>query len=131
MASKFALLRQEFPRFLLAGGVNTLFTLVVYWLLLPFTGYAIAYTISFVCGIVSSYALNTFLVFRTGWSWLKLFAFPLVHLLNYVAGLAVMSALIRGLGADPKVAPVLAIVLVVPLNFVVTRAFIKQRRARE
>lgn len=131
MSRRPRLFTQEFLRFLLAGGTNTLITLGIYWLLLPFTGYTIAYTVSFACGLVSSYALNTFLVFRVGWSWLKLFAFPLVHLVNYVAGLAALTVLIRWLDVDAKLAPVLAIILVIPVNFLLTRVFMKHGQAQE
>lgn len=119
-------------RFLLAGGFNTALTLAIYWLLLLLGArYFVAYTLSFALGILSSYALNTYLVFRTSWSWRKLAVFPSVHLVNYLIGAAVVWTWVSALGFDPRVAPVVATVLVIPASFLMTRLLIKQRPRQE
>lgn len=122
------LLASELFRFLLAGGTNTLFTLGIYWLLLSRVSYPYAYTISFVAGIVSGFALNTYIVFRTGWSWLRLLAFPSVHAVNYVVGLAIVWIAVTWMAVAEWAAPVIAAVAIIPLNFAMTRYLIKAGR---
>src|SRR5690606_10426249 len=48
-----------FVRFLLVGGLNTLASLGVYWLLLPFMRPQPAYAASFVFGVGLGYLLHT------------------------------------------------------------------------
>lgn len=119
----------EMLRFLVGGGANTAFSLAVYWLLLAPLGYPAAYTIGFVAGIVSGFAINTFFVFRTRWSWRKLFAFPLVHAVNYACGLFVVWVSVQWLGVDARAAPVIAIAVTLPLNFLLSRRLIRGRTA--
>ncbi|GAB3307717.1 GtrA family protein [Luteimonas notoginsengisoli] len=118
-------LRLELFRFVIAGGINTLLTLALYWLLLAWFEYRVAYTISFVAGIVSGFALNTYAVFRVPWSWMRLLAFPSVHAVNYVVGLAIVWLSVRVFGIDERLAPVVAAVAIIPLNFMMTRLVIK------
>lgn len=117
--------RLEIFRFIIAGGLNTLLTLALYWLLLAWVEYWLAYTASFMAGIVSGFALNTYVVFRVPWSWVRLLAFPSVHAVNYVVGLAIVWLSIRIFGIDERVAPVVAAVAIIPLNFLMTRFVIK------
>jgi len=118
-------LRLELFRFVIAGGINTLLTLALYWLLLAWFEYRVAYTISFVAGIVSGFAFNTYAVFRVPWSWMRLLAFPSVHAVNYVVGLAIVWLSVRVFGIDERLAPVVAAVAIIPLNFMMTRFVIK------
>lgn len=121
----------ELFRFIAVGSLNTLFALVVYWLLLRWMSYSLAYTASFVAGILSGFALNTYIVFRVPWSWLRLLAFPSVHAVNYVVGLAIVWLCIRFFGVDERLAPVAAAVINIPLNFVMTRFVVKAPRRSE
>lgn len=123
-----ASLSGEALRFLVGGGVNTLAAYGVYWILLQWLTYPIAYTVSYAAGILTGFAINTWFVFRTPWSWRKLMAFPLVHVVNYTAGMAVVWASIRLLGVPEPWAPVLATIVTLPLNFLLTRLLIRSRR---
>ena len=117
----------EMIRFLVGGGANTALSLAIYWMLLGLTGYPVAYTLAFAAGILSGFAINTFFVFRTRWSWRKLFAFPLVHAANYACGLFVVWACVQLAGVDARVAPVIAIAVTLPLNFLLSRRLIRGR----
>ena len=120
--SKLRLPGGEKVRFLLAGGFNTVLTLALYWwLLLLGTRYLFAYTLSFMLGIFSSYALNTFLVFRAPWSWRKLALFPSVHLVNYLIGTAIVWFWVSGLELGAELAPIVATLIVIPASFLMTR----------
>lgn len=117
--------RLEIVRFVVAGGINTALTLALYWLLLEWLEYRLAYTASFAAGVISGFALNTYVVFRVRWSWMRLMAFPSVHFVNYVAGLAIVWLGVRVLGIDERIAPVVAAVAIIPLNFLMTRFVVK------
>lgn len=115
----------EALRFVIGGGFNTLLSYVIYWLLLPWVSYPVAYTISYAAAILTGFTINTRFVFRTAWSWRKLAAFPLVQLLNYLMGLGTVAFCIRYLGIDARIAPVLATVVILPANFLLTRALMQ------
>lgn len=120
-------LRSEAFRFLIGGFVNTALSLLCYWALLPFVAYGVAYTLSFVLGVFSSYAINTYFVFRTTWSWKRLLTFPLVHVVNYCAGLFVVWLSIRIFDINAWIAPLIAIAATLPLNFILSRWVIRGR----
>lgn len=122
------LLAGQGVRFLIGGGLNTLLSYAMYWMLLPWVPYIWAYTLSYALAILSGYAINTLFVFRTTWSWRRLAAFPLVHLANYLASLLVVWLAVSLFGVPTPVAPILATVLVLPLNFALTRKLIHQPR---
>lgn len=118
----------ELVRFVAVGAVNTLMTLAIYWALRPCMGYRTAYTLSFCVGIVSGYALNTFLVFRQPWSWRRFAAYPSVHLVNYGFSMLLLLLLVDRLQVDERVAPLLVVALSTPMMFVLTRLVIRVRR---
>ncbi len=117
----------EALRFLIGGGFNTLLSYAIYWLLLPWLSYPFAYTVSYAAAILTGFTINTRFVFRATWSWRKLAAFPLVQLLNYLMGLGTVAFCIRYLGIDARIAPVLATVVVLPANFLLTRGLMRYR----
>lgn len=123
--------RTELFRFVLAGTANTLFTLALYWFLLEWMSYPLAYTASFVAGIVSGFALNTYVVFHVTWSWTRLLAFPSVHAINYLVGMVVVWLSVRVAGIDERIAPIVAAIVGIPLNFLMTRFVIKPKRPSE
>lgn len=115
----------ESLRFLFGGGFNTLLTYLLYWVLLSWLSYGGAYTVSYVAGILTGFAINSWFVFRCPWSWKKLAAFPLVHLCNYALGLSVVFISVRWLLLDERFAPLVAMVVVLPFNFLLTRLLLR------
>lgn len=107
--------------FVVSGGLNTLATYLLYLLLLNFLHYQIAYATSFIVGILVSYALSTRFVFRTNHSWLKFALFPLVYLISYAAGAAVLAVSVSHLGVDQRIAPLVSACVTLPLSFVLSR----------
>ncbi|MEG3789793.1 GtrA family protein [Lysobacter sp. CCNWLW3] len=122
-----ASLRGEALRFLIGGGANTLATYGLYWILLQWLTYPVAYTASYAAGILTGFAINTWFVFGIPWSWRKLMAFPLVHVMNYMAGMAVVWASVRLLRIPEPWAPVVATLVTLPLSFLLTRLLIRSR----
>jgi len=119
--------RGEALRYLLAGGLNTLFSYALYWALLGLFPYAVAYTVAFCAGILSSYALNTYYVFGGHWSWRKLCAFPVVHVTNYLVGVGVLAFAVQLLDIDPRLAPLLSIAATIPVGFVLSRYILSDK----
>lgn len=119
--------RTQTLRFIVGGSANTLFSYALYWVLLAWLPYPLAYTVSFAIAIVSGYAINTRFVFRAPWSWRKLMAYPAVYFVNYCAGLAVVWASVRWFGVDQRIAPIIATVVTLPLVYLLTRALIQGR----
>jgi putative flippase GtrA len=115
----------EVLRFVVGGGVNTLLSYAIYWLLLLWLSYPLAYTISYGAAILTGFTINALFVFRTRWSWRKLAGFPLVQLLNYLMSLGVVTLSVRYFGIDARMAPVLATIIVLPINFLLTRGLMR------
>jgi len=108
-------------RFLLGGGINTLITFALYYLLLRFFDYGVAYVISYIAGIFLSYVLNTSFVFRVDHSFRKLLRFPIVYMVTYVVGAGVLHASVEWLGVDKTVAPLIAVIFTVPIGYFLSR----------
>lgn len=115
----------ESLRFLLGGGFNTLLTYLFYWALLGWLSYGVSYTVSYAAGILTGFAINTWFVFRCPWSWKKLAAFPLLHLCNYALGLAFVFVSVRWFLLDARFAPLVAMVVLLPCNFLLTRLLLR------
>ena len=111
----------EFYRFLIVGGINTATTFLAYFafnLVLP---YLIAYSAAFVVALIVSYCLNTKWVFRTGVSLRSFAAFPLVYVAQYGISTVLLYYFVEFLGIAELLAPILAVILTVPMTFVTAR----------
>jgi putative flippase GtrA len=105
----------------LAGAANALATYLLYLALLPFIGYKLAYTVSYVVGIALAYLMNSAFVFRVPMSVRSAARFPLVYVFQYVAGLALVTAQVELLSIPAWLAPWIATAILVPASFVLTR----------
>lgn len=117
-------MRTDLPtvvRFLAGGALNTGSTFVLYWLLLLVVDYRLAYTISFVSGILISYVINTKFVFRTHYSLRKIVLFPLAYLATYIVGALILQISVSHFGVDSRIAPFFSICATLPLTFLLTK----------
>jgi len=110
----------QLAKFSAVGLSGYVINLVVYTALLKGAGfhYAAAATCSFVVAVTNNYAWNRRWTFRAerghvGWQGLR---FLVVALIAYIANLALLSGFIA-LGLDKVLAQAIAVMLVVPLNF--------------
>ncbi len=108
-------------RFLIAGGVNSLATYLLYLALLLAVPYAWAYSLSYGAGIILSFVLNSLFVFRVPLRWRRLLPYPSVYLVQYLLGLGVIYAGVELLGLDERLMPIAALAVTVPVSFVLTR----------
>lgn len=114
-------------KFIFIGSLNTGLSYLIYLIFLIFLPYSIAYSLSFVTSILISYFLNTYLVFNQPWCWKKLAQFPLVYLVQYSVGLLFLSLMIEYLDINEKLAPLLTIILLIPLTYILTKRIINGR----
>ena len=111
----------SFLRFLISGGVNTAATYGLYLVLLRFTDYKVAYTIAYVVGIVLAFAINRLFVFRTHRGWRSMVLFPFVYLAQYLVSVGVVWVWVERLHLWKEAAPLVAIVITIPMTFVLSR----------
>jgi putative flippase GtrA len=117
----------EFARFLVAGAVNTGVSYALYLLLLTTLPYLAAYTIAYAAGIAISYLLLTRFVFRTAPRVATAIRFPLVYVAQYATGSAVIVLLVEALGVRDSIAAIVAIIVSIPVTFVLSRTVLRSR----
>lgn len=119
-------INSEFFRFLLVGISNTLVTYVVYLLLLPFLPYLYAYTLAYCAGVLNSYFMSVYFVFRKTVSLRSFLRFPFVYVAQYFLGASILWLLVGKLGLAPAWAMAVVIVVAVPITFVAGRFVLKR-----
>lgn len=121
--------KSSFVRFLISGGINTIATYAAYLALLQATSYKVAYTAAYVFGIVIAFFINRFFVFQTHRGWRSLVLFPFVYLAQYLVSLTVVFAWVEHLGFSAALAPLMAILVTVPLTFLLSSLVFGRRAA--
>lgn len=120
-----ALSNAEFLKFVLVGGANTVLGYVLFALLTPFMHYGIAYSISYVIGVVFAYVANSLFVFHEPLAWRKFMAFPLVYVVQYLIGITLLPVLIELLRFDPLIAQPVVIVVTMPVTYLLSRLIVR------
>ncbi len=121
----------SFVRFLISGGLNTAVTYITYLALLQATSYKVAYTIAYAFGIVIAFFINRLFVFQTHRGWRSLIMFPFIYLTQYLVSLAVVFAWVEHLGLPVALAPLMAILVTIPLTFLLSRFVFGSRATSE
>lgn len=116
-------------RFLIAGGINTLISYALYFLISAFFVYPIAYSITYMFGIIFSYYISSKFVFQVKMSVSKFFMFPLVYAFQYAWGMAVLALLASKFGVDDRIAMLIVIVTSLPLTYVISRWVLRAGKA--
>jgi len=117
---------RDLIKFIIGGGINTAFTFGLYYGLQIMLPYQVAYALAFATGIVFSYWFNATIVFKTAVSWKGFFAFPLVYLVQYLLSAMLLSVFVERLGIPQGFAPLVVIVVTIPVTFVLTRWFLRR-----
>ena len=121
--------KHSFPRFVVAGGINTAVTYLLYLGLLNLLPYALAYTLTYLVGIVLAYALNASWVFRDAPDLRSVTLFPAAYLLNYLLGLACLGVLVERSGLPRPLAPLAVLALSVPIMYAINRWIFSKPRS--
>lgn len=119
----------SFLRYLAGGAANTAFSYLVYRLLLLVVPYEIAYSGSYIAGIVSGYFINAMFVFRAPVALKSIAKYPLAYAIPYLAGLIMMRLLVGGAGMDARYAPFVVLLFTTPLAYWLTKRLIGGSRS--
>lgn len=87
--------------------------------------YNMAYSISYVAGILLSYYLNSVFVFQEKISLRKFIKYPVVYIVQYLINLVLLNILIEYAGLSTKIVPIITIVITIPITFLLTKFIIK------
>jgi putative flippase GtrA len=90
-----------------------------------YMSYQKSYVIAYVSGIIFSYLFNAHVVFNVKKSWKGLMAYPLVYLLQYALGALLLSLMVEKLGIPEEFAPLLIIVLLLPVTYLLSKTILK------
>lgn len=108
-------------RYLIAGGVNTIVTYIVYLLLLTPVGYRVAYFLAFILGIGLSFVLLRRWVFSRPGKPFALLYVGLSHVAQLVLGWLVIEFWVVWMQQSQRLAPLVAVGVSVPLMFLIQR----------
>lgn len=120
-----ARIRTEGGRFLAFGIANTLLTYGIYCGLVSFVPAQIAYAIVYALGIALAYAGNVWWVFRVHPRLATAAVYPLLYLLQYSLTAGLLEVLTRYGSLGERVALAIAIVVVTPLSFFLSRRLLR------
>jgi len=117
-------INKEFVSFVCFGAVNTILTYIIYLIFLLVVTYPVAYSMTFVIGVYTSYYFNTKFVFKQKLTLRKALQYPIVYLIQYVLGLGLLYLLVETFAMDPRIAPIIIVVITVPITFLLSRLII-------
>lgn len=109
----------------LGGAANTILTYGLYLLFNEFMHYQVAFTASFVIGIIFAYFYNSWVVFKTPFSVKKFVQFPVVYLVQYLLSMGLLSILVQTLGMSEKFAPIVVLIIVTPVTYLLSKLILK------
>jgi putative flippase GtrA len=118
---------KNFLKFLLAGGLNTLITYLIYLLLILYFQYNLAYGIAYLLGIISSYLMNSLFVFKEKLSIKKIIQFPLVYLIQFMISIVFLYIFVELIKVNAKLAPIIVIALTTPVIFLLSKYILTGR----
>jgi len=115
-----AFVKSQIFLFMLMGTLSTLVMLGLYMLLNMIVQYQIAYFLSYVVTVIVSYFLNTLFVFKKPISLRTFLQFPIVYIVQYIISALMLEVMVH-IGFSVTYAPVLIIILLLPLTFFLSR----------
>ena len=114
-------IKSECMRFLIAGSINTVFTYLIYLAALQWFGYVTAFTLSFLGGVIFSFVIYSQFVFKSPFVLKKIFQYPLIYVFQYMSGLILLIVLIKYIGIDKSIAPIINVIILTPITFILNK----------
>ena len=125
MKNRFRALAAQFIKFGMVGVSNTLISLLCYYAFLAMgCHYLVGNTIGFLASVVNAYFWNSRLVFRekqetqAGRAFAKVF---LSYLGSFLLSTGLIWLMVEVLGISDRIAPILRLLVTIPLNFVLNK----------
>ncbi|MGM9454681.1 GtrA family protein [Legionella bozemanae] len=120
--------KKQMLGFAITGILSTLIMFGLYVMLYQFINYQYAYLIAYTISVVALYFMNKS-VFKGIMSLETILEFPLIYLLQYVLG-ALSLEFIVWLGFSATYAPLIIVIILLPVTFILNRiVFSKHKRS--
>ncbi|MDW0110573.1 GtrA family protein [Sporosarcina aquimarina] len=118
---------REFITFAIVGVINTATYYSFYLLGLKTLGlaYMIAHFSAVVLSMIISFFLNSYITYKVKPTWKKFLMYPITQLVNIVVTAILLYILVDGLHVNSTIAPIGALIITVPVTFVVTGKVLK------
>ncbi len=117
-------------RFGITGTVSSLIHYGAYCLALLYCGPTLSYSFGYLVGLVFNYVLTTYFTFRQQPSKKNAAGFVSSHALNYLLEVALLNLFLWA-GTGKWLAPILVMVIVVPVNFLILRFVYLWKRVKK
>lgn len=115
----------RFVRFIFTGGINTIVTYALFLFLAHYIHYEVAYLVAYASGIVGSYVMNTYLVFRRPPTGYTALGFLAIYGVQYLYGSALLWVLIDVAGLERHVAAAILVVSSAVLSYLLLRVLFR------
>lgn len=116
---------KEIIRFGIVGVLATIIHYGVYLLLVRIMNESIAYSIGYVVSFIGNFLASNYFTFKTKPTAKKGLGFAFSHLINYLMHLSFLN-LFLWIGLKVELAPIPVFFIVVPVNFLLVRFFLKK-----
>ena len=117
---------KEFIRYVVIGGVNTCISYCIYFVLLIFFPYLIAFSAAYFLGVITAYYLNTVIVFKSCISLKKFLSFPIVYIVQYTFNIFFLYIFVEGMSIDAKLAPIFGIIITMPITYLLSKYILQK-----
>ena len=117
----------RFLFFIICGIINTGTTYLIYLLLLTSFHYQIAYLTSYIFGIILSYLLNLFLVFKEKSTIRKFFQYPFIYLAQYIIGTVLLYFFVKFMRFPEKIAPLTVSIVLIPATYMMNKIVLAKK----
>lgn len=119
------LLSSNLMKYLIAGGSNTVISLMLYYLLLKIgINYLVDNVICFVVGVLLGYTLNTIFVFRNKLHFKSLIKYSLVYVSSLSLNIVMLFSLVHYLDTDKMLAQVITTGFVTIANYLLIKKLV-------
>ena len=119
------MLKNKFIRFLIVGCVNTLVSYLIFSALIHIVNYDVAYACSYAFGILVSYVFNGKWTFSKSIDFKGMLIYPLVYIVQFSTGWAVLKYGIEMLNFTENQAYILSIIISIPIGFLTSKLYFK------
>lgn len=107
-------------RFGITGSISSLIHYGAYCLALLYSNPTVSYTVGYMVGLVCNYVMTTYFTFRQQPSKKNAAGFVTSHVINYLLEIGLLN-LFLWMGLGQWLAPIVVMVIVVPINFLILR----------
>jgi putative flippase GtrA len=112
---------RQFLHFTAVRTACAVLTYACYLLLLIWFRYEIAYVASYLAGIVLAYVSSALVVFKEPLRRSSALLFPIVYLIQFLLGLALLRVAVEHMGIPEALALAFSVAVTLPLTFVMSR----------